>query len=183
MEAGLSGADDVTPDDRVSTLRGAGVSVDKRRLIWWGLLVVAVGLLVASVALAVAGSRKNDQINQLRQHGVAVVVTSTSCQGLLGGSGSNGVGYVCRGAFTLDGRRYDENLPGNTLLPPGTKVDAIAVPSDPGLVTTPAILAGEHASNTAFVLPVVLGVLAVGAVIVLVFLRRRDPVASPPQAD
>jgi len=181
MEAGPSGADDVTPEERISTLRGAGVSVDKGRLVWWVFLVVAVGLLVASVTLAVAGSRKNDQINQLRQHGVAVVVTATGCDGLLGGSGSNGAGYVCRGAFTLDGRQYNEELPGNTFLSPGTKVGAIAVPSDPGLVTTPAILAGEHASNTVFVVPVVLGVLAVGGVIVLVFLRRRrEPAANPP---
>ena len=161
--------------------------VDKRRLIWWVVLVVAVGLLVASVALAVAGSRKNDQINQLRQHGVAVAVTATSCQGLLGGSGSNGVGYVCRGSLhpPTRGRRTTRTSPANPRLSPGTKVHAIAVPSDPGLVTTPGILAGEHASNTArSCFAVVLGVLAVGAVIVLVLLRRRrDPAADPPQAD
>jgi hypothetical protein len=183
MEAGLLSPDEVTNDERVSTLRGAGVSVDKRRLVWWVLLVIAVGLLVASVTLAVAGSRKNDQTSQLRQHGVAVVVTTTGCQGLLGGSGSNVAGYVCRGSFALDGRRYTETLPGSTFLAPGTKVNAIVVPSDPGLIRTPAILAGEHASNSVYILPVVLGVLGIGAVITLVRLRRKSaPGADPANA-
>ena len=95
-------------------------------------VILAVSWHAASVALYVAGARKNAQIADLRQHGVPVEVTITGCQGLLGGSGSNAAGYACRGTFTLDGRRDDEALPGNTLLSPGTKVRAVAVPGDPG---------------------------------------------------
>jgi hypothetical protein len=178
MEVDTLSADDVTNEERVSTLRGAGVSVDKRRLVWWVLLFVAVGLLVASIALFVAGARRNAQINELRQHGVPVAVTVSGCQGLLDGSGSNGAGYACKGTFSLDHVHYYETIPGDRLLSPGAKVSAVAVPHDSGLMTTTAVLSGEHASNGTYVLPSVLAVLAVVTVVTLVVVRRRTKPAE-----
>jgi hypothetical protein len=180
MEAPVASADELTSDDRVSALRGAGVrSVDRRRLLCLGVIVIALGLGVGSIALYVAGARKNAQISELRHHGVPVEITVTGCQGLIGGSGSNGAGYACRGTFTVDGRRFDEGVPGNRLLAPGAKIRAIAVPDGSGLMTTPATLATEHASNDLYVLPSVLAVLALAAVTGLVVVWRR---AKPTEA-
>ena len=82
--------------------------------------------------------------------------TVVTCSGLLGGSGSNPVGYRCWGTFTVDGHRYTKDIPGNVLRTAGTKVLVIADTEDPGLITTPSLLASEHASSGVFILPAVL---------------------------
>jgi hypothetical protein len=161
-----------TPDVALTRLRGAGVEVDVRRAGRVVLGICLVGLLVLVVVLFVAGANKNAQINQLRNHGVAVNVTVTGCLGLLGGSGSNPAGYACTGTFTLDGHRYRESVPGNVLRPPGTKVAAVAVPGDPPLLDTHHAVANEHASLGVFAVPTILLVvllLLIGALV----LRRR----------
>jgi hypothetical protein len=155
------------------TLRGAGVGADVR-------LVgrVVVGVVVASVAvvvvvLFVAGADKNAQITNLRQHGVPVEITVTTCRGLLGGSGSNAAGYACRGGLTVDGHRYVEAIPGSTLHAPGTTVRAVAARGDPALLTTVGILATEHASWRVYLLPSILLAFLVVLVAALVLRRRR----------
>jgi hypothetical protein len=52
-------------------------------------------------------------------------------------------------------------------------VAAIAVPGDPALVSPASIVATEHSSAGAFVLPVVLAAILVLLVALLVLLRRR----------
>ena len=99
-------------------------------------------------------------------------VTITSCQGLLGGSGSNGAGYACRGTYVLGGHRYNEQLPGTALHAPGTVIRAVAVPGDPALVSPVSVIDAEHSSATVFILPAVLLVLLV-ALLAVVLLRRR----------
>jgi len=158
----------------IGTLRGAGVGVDVRRA---GRVVVG-GILVTLGALAVvffvAGWQKNAQITRLHQHGVPVVVTVTGCTGLLGGSGSNPVGYACRGTFAVDGHRYQEAIPGTALYRPGATLRALTVVSDPVLVTPVRMAALEHPSENVYVLPAVLAVvLVLIAVAVAVALRRR----------
>ncbi len=138
-----------------------------------GLCLVALTVLVA--ILFAAGARKNGQITDLRQHGVAVEIRVTGCLGLLGGSGSNPAGYSCRGTFVLDGRSHNENIPGNTDHPPGTILHGVAVPGDPALVTTAGALATEHASWRVFALPGVLLVVLVLFVAALLVRRRRRP--------
>lgn len=176
-----------TPEGTGTTLRGAGVDVDVRRV---GRVVVAlclVALAVLVVVLFVAGVHKNSQINRLRQHGVAVQVTVSGCLGLLGGSGSNPAGYACRGTFTLDGHRYSESIPGNSLRPPGTKVRAVAVSGDPPLLSTAYAVATERASASVFIVPTILLVVLVllaGALLLRQAKRRRvtphDPSATAP---
>jgi hypothetical protein len=156
----------------VSTLRGAGAQVDGRTVAKVGLGLVVATLTVLVIAFVVIGVDKNRQINELRGQAVPVTFTVTSCQGLLGGSGSNGAGYACRGTYHLEGRTYNEPLPGTAYFAPGATVHAVAVPSDPGLVSPVTIVASEHASMRVYVLPVILFaalVLIVGAVV----LRRR----------
>lgn len=165
------------PDEALSTLRGAGVDVDVRRL---GRVFVAaclVALAVLTAVLFVAGADKNAQITDLHQHGVAVRVTVSSCLGLLGGSGSNGAGYACKGTFTLDGHRYTEAIPGNSLYPPGAKIRAVAVPGSPPLLSTARAVHSERASWRVFVVPTVLLLVLVLGVGFLV-LRRRRPARS-----
>ena len=81
--------------------------------------------------------------------------------------------------FTLDGRRYNEAIPGNALLAPGTKVRAVAVPGNPPLLSTRGAVATERASSSVFVVPaILLVVLAVLAGVVGV--RRRKTRRSRP---
>lgn len=145
--------------------------------------ICLVVLVIVSVALFISGARKNSQISDLRQHGVPVVVTVTSCYGLLGGSGSQAVGYSCRGSFTLDGHRANDELPGTALRSVGAKVKAVAVPSDPGLITLARTLPTQHVSNRVYLLPAVLLALAVVGGLLMVaenrHRRRTLPERSP----
>jgi hypothetical protein len=153
-------------------LRGASAGVDGRTVAKVGLGLVMATLAVLVVIFVVVGFDKNRQIDELRGQGVPVTFTITSCQGLLGGSGSNGVGYACRGTYHLDRHTYNEPLPGTAFFAPGAQVRAVAVPGDPGLVSPVTIVASEHASLRVYVLPVILFaalVLIVGAIV----LRRR----------
>jgi MYXO-CTERM domain-containing protein len=144
--------------------------------------VVAVclaALAVLVVVLFVAGANKNAQINQLRQHGVAVQVTVSGCFGLLGGSGSNGAGYACRGTFTLDGHRYNEAIPGNVFRTTGTKVSAVAVSGNPPLLSTHHAVATQHASSSVYIVPIILLVVLLLLLGALVLRRRRGREAAP----
>jgi len=156
----------------LSTLRGAGVEVDGRLVVRILTGVVLVSLAALVVVLFVAGVEKNAQIGGLRRHGVVVEVTVTRCTGLLGGSGSNAAGYVCSGTFTLDGRRYHDVIPGNTIRDPGTHVRAVTIASAPGLLSTVSDVKTEHASWRVFVLPSAL-LVALGALVEALVLRRR----------
>lgn len=153
------------------------MDVDPRRAGRVVLALCLAGVVITSVVLLVAGARKNSQIDALRLRGVPAVMTIGACQGLLGGSGSNPVGYACWGSFREAGRRYTEYLPGTDLHAPGSKVRIVTVADDPALVTTPGMLAGEHASPAVFLLPaVLLGSVALG--LAGLGLRRRAQPAS-----
>ena len=149
-----------------------------RRIVPYLVGACLVALVVAIVALTVAGVEKNDQVNQLRHHGVVVEATVAGCIGLMGGSGSNLAGYSCRASFTLDGHRYDESLAGNPTPVTGTKFRAVTVPGDPALLATVAAVAGEQASWRVFILPgVLLIVLALTTVALLLRRGRRRKAA------
>jgi hypothetical protein len=160
----------------VSTLRGAAAQVDPHRAARVAVGVVLATLLVLTVVFAFVGLSKNQQIDELRHQGVPVTFTVTSCMGLLGGSGSNGAGYACRGTYVLDGHRYLEALPGNSLYAPGATVRAVAVPSDPGLMSTVRILQSERTSAKVYILPAVFfaAFLLVVAAVALQRRRRRQ---------
>jgi len=89
----------------VTTLRGAAVDVDARRVARVLVGACLLALAALSATFFVVGASKNAQITDLREHGVPVEVTVTRCLGLLGGSGSNDAGYACRGSFTIGGHR------------------------------------------------------------------------------
>jgi hypothetical protein len=150
------------------------VDVDSRHVVRAAVGICLVTLAIVVVVLFLAGANKNAQINRLRQHGVPVEVTVTDCLGQLGGSGSNAAGYQCRGSFTIDGRHYNEIIPGSTRLPLGTTVVAVIDPGDPALISTVGAVAGERASPRVFLLPIVLaGALALLVVAVVIRMGRN----------
>ncbi len=149
------------------------MDVNVQRLVPYIVGAFLVALVATIVAFAIAGAEKNDQTNQLRQHGVIVEATVSGCIGLMGGSGSNLAGYACRASFTLDGHRYDEPLAGNPTPVTGSKFRAVTVPGDPALLATVAAVAGQQASWRVFVIPGVLLVVLALTVIVSVLVRSR----------
>ena len=160
------------PGQPLTTLRGASVEVDPRRVgrVVIGLCVVVLSVLV--VVLFVAGFQRNARINRLREHGVATTITVSGCSGLLGGSGSNAAGYACRGTYSVGGHRYSEVLPGDSFHRSGSTVQGVTVPNDPGLVSTASVLAGEHTSWKVFILPSALLIVLALLVSVVVVKRR-----------
>jgi hypothetical protein len=164
-------------DQPVSTLRGATVQVDVRQAARVALALVVATLAVLVVVFVVAGIDKNRQINQLRHQGVPVTFTVSNCQGLLGGSGSNGAGYACHGTYRLGDHTFEVALPGTALYAPGATVRTVAVPGDPGLVSPVTIVDNERASWRVFILPGILFVLLLLLGVTVVLARRRS--ASP----
>jgi hypothetical protein len=127
---------------------------------------------MVSAVLFVAGADKNAQISELREHGVRVAVTVSSCRGLLGGSGSNAAGDACQGTYRFGGQRYQEAIPGNVRRTPGTSLAGIVAPNDPRLLSTPDQVRTEHASWRVFIAPGALA-LAFLATVALIALRWR----------
>lgn len=158
------------------TLRGAGVEVDRRRvgLVIW--LTSVASLVILSAVFLFVGAAKNTEISTLQHDGRPVVVTVTTCQGLLGGSGSNAAGYACQGTYVVDGTRYYQAIPGNEQHAIGSRIAAVVGQSDPRLLSTPSILATEHTSLGVYVVPVLLLLAAVGLTVGGVLLLRRRAV-------
>jgi MYXO-CTERM domain-containing protein len=161
------------PADRVGQLRGAGVSVDGRRVGQVAIGTVLVTLLVLTIVFTVVGIHTNQQNDRLHNDGVPVTFTVAGCLGLLGGSGSNAAGYSCHGTYTLDGKPYSEQLPGDSFHRPGSTVPSVAVPGDPALVSPASVVTTEHSSAGVFVLPIILFVVLLALVALLLVLRRR----------
>jgi len=162
----------------LTTLRaggGAGTEIDVPRLRRVLTVLVLAALAVLSIVFFIGGANKNSQIDSIRSHGVVVEATITGCEGLLGGSGSNDAGYACNGRFTLNGKHYTKGMPGVSFEKPGTVVREVSLPSDPGLLESPAQAASERASDKVYVLPSVLAVLFVAFGAVVLLRRRQRP--------
>jgi hypothetical protein len=151
------------------------VEVDSRRVARGLIGACVVALAAATVVLFAAAVHKNDQITNLRQHGVPIEVTVSRCLGVLSGSGSNAAGYSCRGTFVLDGRRHSETIPGNALLGPGTTLRLVTVKNDPALIATVHQAESEHTSRGVFILPSVLLVILAALVAAIAVRSRRQP--------
>jgi hypothetical protein len=164
-----------SPDGPVTTLRGASVDVDARRALRLVIVVGLVALTLVAIVLLVAGANKNSQSVSLHDHGVPVSVTVSGCLGLLGGSGSNGAGYACKGSYTFNGHRYVQAIPGTMLLHPGDVIQGVIVPTDPGLLSTPAAVAGQQASWRVFIAPAILLAIVAFTLGVLLVRRRKAP--------
>jgi hypothetical protein len=148
--------------------------VDSKQVVRVLSVVALVTLAVLAVVFAVGGAHRNGQVTRLTQHGVPVVMSITNCVGVASGSGSTPASFTCRGTFTLSGHRYDEILGGTQAqYPVGSSVKAVSVPGDPALVSTASSVAGEHASFSVFVVPIVLTVLFAAGLVLLI--RQHRP--------
>jgi uncharacterized integral membrane protein len=158
----------------VTTLRGASVGrVDAGRV---GQVLAGLGLAILAalvVVLFLSGLHKNAQISNLRQHGVVVDLKVTTCVGLIGGSGSNGAGYSCRGTFTVDGHRYNEAIPGTAFHAVGQNLRVVTVPGDPALLSPVHTVAREHTSWSVYIVPAVLLLALLLLIAFLIYRQRR----------
>ena len=157
----------------MSTLRGASVEVDARRAAGAVVALCLVALAVSAAVLFATGANRNAQVSDLRAHGVPVAVRVSTCLGLLGGSGSNPVGYACTGTYVYAGHRYQAAIPGDRPYAPGSGARGVTVPDDPGLLSTPSVLRGEHASASVYLAPGALTVLFVAGLAGVGWRRRR----------
>jgi hypothetical protein len=164
-------------DDRVTTLRGpAAVSVG--RTFW--LVAGAIGLLVFAAALVVSllsASNDNARIERMKTHGIPVMVMVTGCAGNLGGSGSNGAGYTCRGTYTVGRTTYHETIGSMAkFAATGTEVRGVVDPSHQGTVILATAVTRSKASSGAYLRPGLLAV--VFAILLLAYLRVSRRSAS-----
>ncbi|MGA2294740.1 MAG: hypothetical protein ABSG24_05890 [Acidimicrobiales bacterium] len=164
-------ANDEPPLDRhVSSLRGAaGASVGRR---FW-LVAGALGLVVFTAALVVgflSVAHDHARVERLKDHGIPVTVTVIDCIGNVGGSGSNGAGYTCRGHYTVGATSYRELIGSmTTFSASGTKVRAVADPAHHSSVTLASAVEASSTSSGSFV---VLGLLSLGLVALTLALIR-----------
>jgi hypothetical protein len=135
-----------------------------------GTLLLGVFAIIIVVSF-ISAFNDNARIDRLKNHGIPVTVTVTSCVGNIGGSGSNAAGYTCRGSYRVDGVRYVEvigkkSTPSNA----GTKVHGIADPSRRSTVEVASAVRASSSSASVYFVP---SVLALFLVIATIASRRR----------
>jgi hypothetical protein len=152
-------------------LRGAPVEVDTRRVAQIVIALIVATLAILSVTFFLSGVHRNSNVSNLQQHGVSVSVTTTTCTGELGGSGSNLVDYRCEGTFVLNGQRFHDTIPGRAFRATGSKATFVTAKNSPGLLATSLEVRREDASWSVFIPPFV--ILVVLSAFVTVVVRRR----------
>jgi hypothetical protein len=166
------------PETETVYQRGAGVTTDARHALRLALAFSCAGLALLLVFLVVGAVREGDRESRLRDHGVAVSLTVTSCLGLASGTGATEYSWDCDGTFTLGGRAYNELLHGsNSHLPVGTVVAAVADPGDPANVTTTAAARANHARGSRWIASAITLLLLVLLAVPLVRGRRQASVS------
>jgi hypothetical protein len=160
-----------------SSLRGPGAQHISERF-WFAAGALLLGVVAVVVVVSfISGTNDNARIERLKTHGVAVVVTVTSCAGNLGGSGSNASSYTCRGSYRVDGARYVEVIGSkSTLSPTGSSVRGVADPSRPSTVELASAVKRSSTSDSVYVVPSVLALLVL--VLAALFYRRLTNVRS-----
>jgi hypothetical protein len=135
-------------------IRGSGASLNRRTVLRIAAGCYAVIMLTLVVVLTTQVLAENSRIERLKQHGVAVPVTVTSCLALASGTGITAAGYQCKGTFSLAGHTYTEAIGGSkTSYSVGQTVAAVVDPSDHANLYPAAALAGRHPSDSGLVLP------------------------------
>jgi hypothetical protein len=157
----------------VASLRGAEAQRIGGRFWFVVCVLVAIVIAVFIVVSFITAVNDNARADRLKTHGIAVVVTVTSCAGHIGGSGSNAAGYTCYGTYRVHGVRYQEVIGSKTTSSPaGTTVHVIADPSHPSTIELESAIAASSTSESAFVVPSIVAVLFVALSLVVVRARR-----------
>lgn len=160
---------------------GGGVQMNPRRLAGVLIWLTVAALVGVSAYLAATAVQQDSRLATLRRHGVPVVATVTGCRGISSGVGMGIEYWQCRGSFVLSGHTYEEYIGGSrALLDQGTRVDAVAVPGRPQLLSTAAWVRKGRSSTAEYAVAASLGaagvLLAAGRVAV-VRLRGAVPPA------
>ena len=141
--------------------------------VWFitGALLLAVFAALVCVSF-ISATNDNARIDRMKNHGISVEVTVTSCVGNIGGSGSNAAGYTCHGSYRVHGRRYQEVIGSDTSpSSAGTKVRALADPARPSTIDLASAIRASSASLSVYVVPSLLALCFV--VLMLLYIRRR----------
>ena len=171
-----AGVENTSDNRHVASLRGAeAVDVGKTSIRVAGTVFVVVCAVVL-VAGVVSASSSNARISRMKSRGIPVVVRVTGCFGNIGCSGSNGAGFTCHGAYSVDGVKYREVIGSmSTFVSSGTPVRCFADPSHHNSIELADAVKTSRTSLTAYF---VLGALAVVLLAVALALRRaarRNP--------
>jgi hypothetical protein len=162
-----------------SHFRGVRVAeVDPRRVFWVVAAVVLLGLVGSTVALTISAGRQDARLHRLHHDGVPVQATASGCVGISSGVGMGIEYWECRGTYTLGGHTYNQVIRGSRAhLENGQKVQAIAVPGEPDLLSTVDAAGQKYSPWTAYVTPIILGAVTVACILGLLVgskLRRRS---------
>lgn len=151
-----------TSENRVAPLRGPAV-VDVGRTPW--LIAGVLALLALAVIVVVSFlSALNDhaRLHRLQSAGIDVSVKVLNCTGNIGGSGSNGAGYTCRGSYQVNHVAFNELIGDKTTLSPtGTTLAGVVDPAKHSTVVLASAIKNAHASLANFITPLVLALLVV----------------------
>ena len=161
-----------------SHLRGVRIAeVDSRRVFWVVAAAILLGLVASTVALTISAAHQNARLYRLHHDGVPVEATATGCVGISSGVGMGIEYWECRGTYTLAGHSYNQMIRGSRgHLENGQKVQAIAVPGEPDLLSTVDAAAKDYSPWSAYVTPIILGAVTVALILGLIVwsrLRRR----------
>jgi hypothetical protein len=167
-----------------SHLRGVRVAeVDSRWVFRIVIAVVLLVLLASTVALTVSGAHQNARLHRLHHEGVRVVVTATGCVGISSGVGMGIEYWECRGSYTLGGHSYNQVIGGSRAhLENGQKLVAVAVPGEPGLLSTVDAAAKKYSPWSAYVTPIILGAATVALLLGLIVWSKLRPSRRSPRA-
>jgi hypothetical protein len=169
-----------TPRDTTYIRGGGGVEVDTGRVVRFVVACCVLVLVGVVIDMTISAADQNSRVTRLRHQGVPVEVTVTGCVGYGSGIGQGVVYYTCRGTYGFGGRRYNEVIGGiRNDLAVGQTLRAVTVPGHPALVSTADSVARTSSSWTAYVTPIVLGVVTVVLILGLVLWPKRT--AAEPQ--
>lgn len=153
---------------------GGGVALKGRRVVAVLGVICVVGLIVLTAAVAISDALANARTARLRAHGVPVTVTATGCLAISSGVGMGIEYWRCRGSYTMGQHTYVEVIGGQRgLLERGQRIEAVAVPGDPSLVSVPAALEQRRSYTLAEVLGGVTAALMLGGAGLALTARRR----------
>ena len=164
-------------EDGSTYIRGAAANhVDSRRVLQVVAGSVAAVLVALSVYLIVATADHNSANAELRDHGVPVRLTVTSCTGISDGIGMGVEYWQCRGRFVVEGRSYTETINKSRLQhPTGETLAAVVVPSDPSSL---ALAASRDSSYVPGTLVAAVTLIYIG--ILVLWVRRRPTQTEEP---
>jgi hypothetical protein len=149
-------------DHHVASLRGASAASVGRR--FW-LVAGTLGLIAFTVALAVG----------------FLSINPIDCIGNVGGSGSNGAGYTCRGQYRVGASTYRELIGSmTTFSASGTTVRAVADPAHHASVVLASAVKASSASPGSYVVPGLLAIVLVALALALRRVARRTPSPGRP---